>query len=79
MASFLSLEVTQILDAYALDNTDSDGDTLKYWQERLLGTNPYSADTDGDGDGIRDHLDPDPRTRSGTAPGSTLKVYTQLR
>ncbi len=61
----------------ATDNTNSDTDSLKDWYERLLGTNPYSADTDGDG--VNDDIDEDPRTRPATAPGSTLKVYTQLR
>ena len=59
------------------DSTNSDPDSLKDWEERLLGTNPYSADTDGDG--TNDDLDTDPRTLPATAPGSTLKVYTQLR
>jgi len=29
--------------------TDSDGDGLPDWQEKLIGTDPYSADTDKDG------------------------------
>jgi hypothetical protein len=29
--------------------SDSDGDTLRNWQERSYGTDPFSTDTDGDG------------------------------
>ena len=45
--------------------SDSDGDGWDDEQERIVGTNPYNVDTDGDG--IWDPKDPDPRVASGPA------------
>ena len=68
----------------ATDNTDTDGDGLKDWYERVIGTNPnliggWDTDLDGYSDGYEVAHGTDPRSLSPTAPGSTLKVYTQLR
>lgn len=61
----------------AEDTLDSDGDGLADWIERLMGTNPNSADTDGDG--IPDSSDPDPLVNTGTgSTSSTLKIFTPL-
>ena len=62
-------------------NHDSDSDGLSNYQEYLLGTNPNNADTDGDGvsDGAEVANGTNPLAPAATAPGNTLKVYTQLQ
>ena len=65
----------------ATDNTDSDGDTLPDWYERMIGTNPTSYDTDSDG--VNDNVEiangTNPRAASVTASSNTtLKVFTPL-
>lgn len=39
----------QAADKISEKNKDSDNDGLTNWEEELIGTNPYQADTDGDG------------------------------
>ena len=56
---------------------DSDGDGLPDDAEEVIGTLANNPDTDGDT--LWDGVDSNPRTISAGTPGSTLKVYTQLR
>ena len=61
----------------ALDDDDYDGDGLSNEYEHLIGTNPFVADSDGDG--VSDSLDADPRdplvtTFNGLPASSTLEI-----
>ena len=64
------------------DNTDTDGDTLPDWYERMIGTNPNNANTDGDNQGndaFEIHHRTNPRAASVTASSTgTLSVFTPL-
>ena len=68
--------------APATDDTDSDGDTLPDWYERMIGTNPNNANTDGDDQGDDAYEiahGTNPRATSVTASSNaTLSVFTQL-
>ena len=65
----------------ATDDTNSDTDSLPDWYERMIGTNPLLADTDGDG------VNDDAEITAGTNPravlvtvgsNATLSVFTPL-
>ena len=65
----------------SLDNTDSDGDGLPDWYERMIGTSLMAADTDGDGvsDFAEIQAGTNPRATSVTAiANATLSVFTPL-
>lgn len=59
-----------------LETADFDGDGLSNFSESLAGTDPMSADTDGDG--IPDGEDADPLTPTHAAlyPAQTLSVWS---
>ena len=66
----------------ATDNTNSDSDSLPDWYERLIGTNEWEPDTDGDGvnDDVEIAAGTNPRAVQVTANSSgTLIVHTPLR
>ncbi len=50
-------------------SVDSDGDGWSDEKEKIMGTNPYSRDTDGDG--IVDSADPNPLVPEKKMPGFT--------
>lgn len=55
-------EPDKIFYRVKVEDADNDADTLTDYEETLLGTDPYSADTDRDG--ISDNLDPQPLVNS---------------
>lgn len=65
-------------------STDQDGDGLKDWQENLIGTNPQSNDTDGDGYSdareLRNCYDPKtPNTKNIQNPQNKLNIRLKTR
>jgi len=58
---------------YECTNIDSDSDGWSDGKEKMMGTNPFNRDTDGDG--IADPADPNPLVPEKKTPGFTSLAF----